>query len=40
MRVLIVDNASMRTLLSALLAKQGFKVVGALVDGSNVIASR
>lgn len=40
MRVLIVDdNASMRTLLSALLAKQGFKVVGALVDGSNVIAS-
>jgi DNA-binding NarL/FixJ family response regulator len=38
MRVLIVDdNASMRALLSALLASQGYEVVGALEDGNGVI---
>lgn len=38
MRVLIVDdNSSMRTLLSALLTSQGYEVVGALEDGNAVI---
>ena len=38
MRVLIVDdNASMRTLLNALLSSQRHEIVGALEDGSNVI---
>lgn len=38
MRVLIVDdNASMRTLLSVLLANQGYEVVGTLEDGSGVM---
>lgn len=38
MRVLIVDdNASMRTLLSALLGSQGHEVVGSLQDGSNIM---
>lgn len=38
MRVLIVDdNASMRTLLTALLASQGYLVVGALEDGKGVV---
>lgn len=38
MRVLIVDdNASMRDLLSALLASQGYTVVGALEDGNGVM---
>ncbi len=38
MRVLIVDdNASMRTLLTALLASQGYAVVGALEDGNGVL---
>lgn len=40
MRVLIVDdNASMRTLLSALLCSQGYEVVGALEDGNTVMAA-
>lgn len=39
MRVLIVDdNASMRTLLTALLTSQKHEVVGALADGSEVMA--
>lgn len=38
MRVLIVDdNASMRTLLTALLGGQGYEVVGALEDGNAVM---
>jgi len=38
MRVLIVDdNASMRTLLSALLSNQGYEVVGALEEGNGVM---
>lgn len=38
MRVLIVDdNASMRTMLSALLAGQGYTVVGVLEDGNAII---
>jgi DNA-binding NarL/FixJ family response regulator len=38
MRVLIVDdNASMRTLLGALLASQGYEVVGSLEDGNGVM---
>lgn len=38
MQVLIVDdNASMRTLLTALLGSQGYEVVGALEDGSAVM---
>ena len=38
MRVLIVDdNASMRILLSTLLADRGHSVVGALADGSGVM---
>jgi DNA-binding NarL/FixJ family response regulator len=38
MRVLIVDdNASMRALLTALLSSQGYEVVGALEDGSDVM---
>ena len=40
MRILIVDdNASMRTLLSALLCSQGYEVVGALEDGNTVMAA-
>lgn len=38
MQVLIVDdNASMRTLLTALLGGQGYEVVGALEDGNAVM---
>lgn len=38
MRVLIVDdNASMRNLLTALLASQGYEVIGALEEGNGVI---
>lgn len=38
MQVLIVDdNASMRTLLSALLGSQGYEVVGALEEGNAVM---
>ena len=38
MQVLIVDdNASMRTLLTALLGGQGYEVVGALDDGNAVL---
>jgi DNA-binding NarL/FixJ family response regulator len=40
MRVLIVDdNASMRTMLTALLGSHGYTVVGALEDGSAVMAA-
>lgn len=40
MRVLIVDdNASMRTMLTALLGSQGYTVVGALEEGSGVMAT-
>ena len=38
MRILIVDdNASMRSLLSALLGSQGHTVVGALADGAQLL---
>jgi len=38
MRVLIIDdNASMRSLLSALLSSQGYEVVGTLEDGHTVM---
>jgi DNA-binding NarL/FixJ family response regulator len=38
MRVLIVDdNASMRTLLSALLSSQGYEVVGTREDGNGIM---
>lgn len=40
MRVLIVDdNASMRAMLSALLNSNGYEVVGALPDGSAIMAA-
>jgi CheY-like chemotaxis protein len=40
MRVLIVDdNASMRAMLSALLGSNGYEVVGALPDGSEIMAT-
>lgn len=40
MRVLIVDdNASMRSMLTALLNSQSYQVVGALEDGSGVMAA-
>lgn len=40
MRVLIVDdNASMRAMLSALLGSSGYEVVGALPDGSEIMAT-
>lgn len=40
MRVLIVDdNASMRTMLTTLLGSQGYTVVGALEEGTGVMAA-
>jgi DNA-binding NarL/FixJ family response regulator len=38
MRVLIVDdNASMRTMLAALLGSQGYEIVGSLGDGNGIM---